>query len=207
MRPLAVPDAWVASPPSFNDHRGSFHEWFRGDDVRTVTGRPFHLAQANCSVSRRGVVRGIHFADVPPGQAKYVTCVRGAIRDVVVDLRTGSPSFGVWDTVRLDEENRRAVLLSEGLGHGFQALTGDATVVYLTTSGYDASREHAVDPFDTRLGIAWDAGITPLLSAKDAAALSLTAAEAAGVLPAYAACVTLSTDGGTSPPTDPKESL
>ncbi|WP_037678329.1 dTDP-4-dehydrorhamnose 3,5-epimerase family protein [Streptomyces griseus] len=206
MRPLKVPGAWVTDPPSFTDHRGSFHEWFRGEEVRTAVGRPFHLAQANCSVSRRGVVRGIHFADVPPGQAKYVTCVRGAVRDVVVDLRTGSPSFGVWDAVQLDADNRRAVFLSEGLGHGFQALTDDATLVYLTTSGYDASREHAVDPFDPRLGIAWDSDIPPVLSAKDAAAPGLAAAEAAGLLPAYDTCVTVRT--GTVRPlqTDPEES-
>ncbi|MFD5005536.1 dTDP-4-dehydrorhamnose 3,5-epimerase family protein [Streptomyces mutabilis] len=207
MRPLKVPGAWTTSPPSFRDDRGSFHEWFRGEDLRAVTGRPFHLAQANCSVSRRGVVRGIHYADVPPGQAKYVTCVRGAVRDVVVDLRTGSPTFGVWDAVRLDADNRRAVFLSEGLGHGFQALTDDATVVYLTTSGYDPSREHAVDPFDPRLGIAWDGDTPPVLSARDTAAPGLTAVEAAGLLPSFDACMNVPTGAARPLPPDPEESL
>ena len=72
---------------------------------------------------------GIHFASVPPGQAKYVTCVSGAVLDVVVDIRVGSPSYGRWEAVRLDEESRRAVFLSEGLGHAFTALSDEATVI------------------------------------------------------------------------------
>jgi dTDP-4-dehydrorhamnose 3,5-epimerase len=140
-------------------------------------------------VSARDVVRGIHFADVPPGQAKYVTCVAGAVLDVVVDIRVGSPTFGQWESVRLDDEERHAVYLAEGLGHGFCALTEQATVTYLCSSEYRPGREHGIHPLDAELGIAWPAAV-PLLSPKDAAAPSLAEARAAGLLPRCDECST-----------------
>ncbi|GHD96994.1 dTDP-4-dehydrorhamnose 3,5-epimerase family protein [Streptomyces naganishii] len=187
MEPLPIEGAWLHRPRQFGDARGTFLEWFQGESLGEATGRGLDLAQANCSVSRRGVVRGVHFADVPPGQAKYVTCVRGAVRDVVVDLRTGSPTFGEWTAVDLDDRAREAVFLSEGLGHAFQALTDDATVVYLCSTGYRPDREHGVHPLDAGLGIEW-AAIEPVLSEKDAAAPGLAELEAAGLLPSYAEC-------------------
>ncbi|TDC15393.1 dTDP-4-keto-6-deoxy-D-glucose epimerase [Streptomyces sp. 8K308] len=189
MRPLAIEGAWSTRPRVFPDGRGSFHEWFRGGDFRESTGHDLGLAQANCSVSRRGTLRGVHFADVPPGQAKYVTCVRGAVLDVIVDIRTGSPTYRRWEMVRLDDETRDAVFLSEGLGHAFLALTDDATVVYLCSEGYAPRREHGIHPLDPDLGIAWPEELEPLLSPKDAAACSLAEAERRGMLPSYAECV------------------
>ncbi len=147
------------------------------------------IAQANCSISRRGVIRGIHFAEVPPGQAKYVTCVNGAIIDVIVDLRVCSPGFGRWTAVQLDDETRRAVFLAEGLGHAFMALSDQASVLYLCSTPYAPGREHVVHPLDTDVGIAWPAGIEPILSEKDAAAPSLTQARSAGLLPSYHDCL------------------
>ncbi|MEU1630420.1 dTDP-4-dehydrorhamnose 3,5-epimerase [Streptomyces sp. NPDC020096] len=188
MKPLSIDGAWVYQPRHFDDDRGSFLEWFQGDRFRAETGRGLQLAQANCSISRRGVLRGVHFADVPPSQAKYVTCVRGAVRDVAVDLRTGSPTFGKWEAVELNDLDRNAVFLSEGLGHAFQALTDDATVVYLCSAGYSPGREHGINPLDPDLGIDWLDDMAPILSAKDAAAPSLAQAEAAGVLPSYQEC-------------------
>ncbi|MEU9733110.1 dTDP-4-dehydrorhamnose 3,5-epimerase [Streptomyces sp. NPDC048002] len=188
MRSLGIEGAWVLEPKVFPDDRGSFHEWYRGEEFREATGHDLTLAQANCSVSRRGVVRGVHFSDVPPGQAKYVTCVRGAVLDVVVDLRTGSPSFGQWEAVRLDEDTRHAVFLSEGLGHAFMALSDDATVVYLCSTGYAPDREHGVHPLDADLDLPWPAGIEPVLSPKDAEAPSLSEALRAGLLPSYEDC-------------------
>jgi dTDP-4-dehydrorhamnose 3,5-epimerase len=138
-------------------------------------------------VSRRGVLRGVHFADVPPGQAKYVTCTQGTVLDVVVDIRVGSPTFGQWDSVQLDDETGRAVYVSEGLGHAFLALT-DATVIYLCSAPYTPGREHGVDPFDPALGIAWPSDVEPVLSPKDAAAPTLAQAEREGLLPSYADC-------------------
>ena len=102
-------------------------------------------------------MRGIHYADVPPSQAKYVTCVRGAVLDVIVDIRVGSPAFGRYDAVRLDDDERAAVYLSEGLGHAFVALTDDATVVYLCSEVYSPTREHGITPPDPDLGIEWPA--------------------------------------------------
>ena len=188
MRQLGIADAWVLEPRVFPDERGSFHEWYRGAEFREATGYDLDLAQANMSVSRRGVLRGVHFADVPPGQAKYVTCVRGAVLDVVVDIRVGSPTYARWEAVRLDDESRRAVFLAEGLGHAFMALTDDATVVYLCSEGYAPQREHGIHPLDAELGIEWPSGLTPVLSDKDAAAPTLAEAEAQGLLPSYADC-------------------
>jgi dTDP-4-dehydrorhamnose 3,5-epimerase len=188
VRALEVEGAWVLEPKVFPDERGSFHEWYRGEEFREATGYDLALAQANCSVSRRGVLRGVHFADVPPGQAKYVTCVRGAVLDVVVDLRVGSPGYGRWEAVRLDDDTRHAVFLAEGLGHAFMALTDDATVVYMCSTGYAPEREHGVHPLDPALGIAWPEGIAPLLSAKDEQAPTLAEAERLGLLPSYEVC-------------------
>lgn len=187
MKALGIDGAWVLEPTIFPDERGAVHEWFRGAAFRETTGHDLALAQANCSVSRRGVLRGIHFAEVPPGQAKHVTCIRGAVLDVVVDIRVGSPTFGQWDSVQLDDETGRAVYVSEGLGHGFVALT-DATVIYLCSAPYTPEREHGVDPFDPALGIAWPSDVEPVLSPKDAAAPSLAEAQDRGLLPSYAAC-------------------
>ncbi len=177
------------SPRIHGDQRGSFHEWFRADVLAEHVGHRLNLAQANCSVSARGALRGVHFADVPPGQAKYVACVRGAILDVVVDLRVGSPDFGRWEAVRLDDRNRRCLYIAEGLGHAFLALEDDSTVVYLCSEGYAPGREHGVHPLDPELGIEWPAEIEPTLSAKDADAPSLAEARTAGLLPDYQQCL------------------
>jgi dTDP-4-dehydrorhamnose 3,5-epimerase len=135
------------------------------------------------------VIRGIHFADVPPGQAKYVSCVAGAVLDVVVDLRAGSRTFAAWTTIRLDDESRRAVFLSEGLGHAFMALSEQATVLYLCSTPYAPGREHGVGALDPDIGIEWPAEVKPILSDKDAAAPSLSTAQSAGILPDYACCL------------------
>ena len=189
MESLSIDGAWAFTPQINRDDRGSFHEWFRGGEFADTLGYPMSIAQANCSVSRRGVIRGIHFADVPPGQAKYVSCAAGAILDVVVDLRTGSPTFADWAAVRLDDENRRAVFLSEGLGHAFMALSDQATVLYLCSTPYAPGREHSVDVLDPDIGIEWPTEVKPILSDKDAAAPSLRTAASSGLLPDYAACL------------------
>lgn len=188
MRQLDISGAYVHEPKVFPDPRGTFHEWFKAEDFRESTGHRLDLAQANCSVSRRGTLRGIHFADVPPSQAKYVKCVRGAVLDVIVDIRVGSPTFGKWEAVRLDDEQHHAVYLSEGLGHAFMALTDDAVVVYLCSEGYAPGREHGIHPLDPAIGIEWPADVEPLLSDKDDAAPTLAEAREQGLLPSYDAC-------------------
>ena len=188
MKPLDVDGAWLFTPQIHGDRRGSFLEWFRAAEFSADVGHSMDLAQANCSVSARGVVRGIHFSDVPPGQAKYVTCASGAIIDVVVDLRVGSPSFGRWQAVTLDDESRHALYIGEGLGHAFVALSDRATVLYLCSTPYAPAREHGVHPLDPAIGITWPGDLNPVLSDKDAAAPSLAQAQAAGLLPDYQAC-------------------
>jgi dTDP-4-dehydrorhamnose 3,5-epimerase len=192
VRELAVRGALELTPRQFGDDRGVFLEWFAGSAFEEAVGHRLNLAQANASVSAAGVVRGIHFADVPPGQAKYVTCVRGAVLDVVVDIRVGSPTFGAWDSVLLDDTDRRAIYLAEGLGHAFMSLEDDSTVVYLCSAPYAPGREHGVHPLDPALGIDWPTvgrdgtPLTPLLSPKDAEAPTLAQAEQQGLLPTLA---------------------
>ncbi|MFG2842402.1 dTDP-4-dehydrorhamnose 3,5-epimerase [Kitasatospora sp. NPDC101155] len=186
-RELTIDGLIEITPQLHGDPRGLFTEWYRFDRLAEVVGHPLRLAQANLSVSSRGVVRGIHFADVPPGQAKYVTCVRGAVLDVIVDLRVGSPTFGRWESVRLDDVDRRAVYIPEGLGHGFCSLTDDATLSYLCSETYNPTGEHSVHPLDPDLDIKWPAE-QPLLSARDEAAPSLAEAISSGLLPTYESC-------------------
>lgn len=191
-RELAVPGAWEITPRQFGDPRGVFLEWFSQSAFAPVVGHELTLAQANCSVSAAGVVRGIHFADVPPGQAKYVTCMRGAVLDVAVDIRVGSPTFGRWDAVLLDDVDRRGIYLSEGLGHAFMALEDGSTVTYLCSTGYSPGREHGVHPLDPAIGIEWPttardgSPLSPLLSEKDEAAPTLAEAREQGLLPTLA---------------------
>lgn len=188
-RELSVPGAWEITPRQFGDPRGVFLEWFKDAPFAEHAGHALELAQANLSVSAAGVVRGIHFADVPPGQAKYVTCARGAVLDVVVDIRVGSPTFGQWDSVLLDDVDRRAIYLAEGLGHAFMSLEDDSTVLYLCSTGYAPGREHGIHPLDPTVGITWPTAardgspLAPLLSDKDSAAPSLAQALADGLLP------------------------
>jgi dTDP-4-dehydrorhamnose 3,5-epimerase len=185
---LPVPDAWVFTPRQHTDSRGTFLEWFRSDILADAVGHPLTLAQANHSVSRVGTLRGVHYATVPPSQAKYVTCVRGRVLDCVVDIRTGSPAFGAFATVLLDDVDRRGLYVAEGLGHAFMALTDDAAVSYLCSTPFTPGREHGVNPLDPDLALPWPADVVPLMSEKDAGAPTLKEAEAAGMLPAYADC-------------------
>ena len=192
IRPLAIDGALEITPQQHGDPRGVFLEWFKATTFRDAVGHDLDLAQANCSVSATGVLRGIHFSDVPPGQAKYVTCVAGAALDVVVDIRVGSPTFGQWDTVLLDDTDRRGIYLSEGLGHAFLSLADGSTVVYLCSSEYAPGREPGIHPLDPAIGIEWPAtgrdGVpfTPRLSDKDTAAPTLAEARDAGLLPTHA---------------------
>jgi dTDP-4-dehydrorhamnose 3,5-epimerase len=131
----------------------------------------------------------VHFAEIPPGQAKYIVCVHGAVLDVVVDVRIGSPTYGQWVSIVLDDQNRRAVYIAEGLGHGFMAMTAGASVVYLCSAPYAPGREHGIHPLDPALAIAWpETGpdgrpLNPLLSPKDAVLPTLAEAADLGVLP------------------------
>jgi dTDP-4-dehydrorhamnose 3,5-epimerase len=189
VEPLGVADAWVVTMPVYGDDRGYFLEWFRFDTLEAAAGRRFEVKQANHSSSARGVVRGIHYADVPPGQAKFVYCPVGQVLDVVVDLRLGSPTFGMSHTVLLSAENRQALFIAEGLGHGFCALEPDSSVVYLLSSPYNPSSERSIHVLDADLAVQWPVDAAEmLLSDKDRDAPSLAEAEAKGLLPDYSSC-------------------
>jgi dTDP-4-dehydrorhamnose 3,5-epimerase len=190
-RQLEITGAFEFTPTSFPDARGLFVAPFQEGPFAQATGQRLPLGQTNHSVSARNVIRGVHFADVPPGQAKYVYCPSGAVLDLVVDLRVGSPTFGRWDSVRLDSTEYRALYLAEGLGHAFVALADDTVMTYLCSTPYNPSAEHGINPFDPELGIPWDEYLDgdPILSDKDRAAPSLAEARANGLLPHFDDCV------------------
>lgn len=191
VRELGIAGAWEFTPKQHADDRGVFMESFTRASFQDAVGFAFDLKQMNVSVSSAGTVRGIHFADVPPSQAKYVQCMSGSILDVVIDIRVGSPTFGQWDASVLDDVDRRCLYISEGLGHAFCALEDGTTVTYACSEPYAPSREHGVHPLDTRIGIAWPSDLELVLSPKDAAAPSLDEAVAAKLLPRYEDCIAL----------------
>jgi dTDP-4-dehydrorhamnose 3,5-epimerase len=191
--PLDIPGAFVFHPHVHGDARGHFAETFRADLFKESVGHPLTIAQTNTSLSRAGTIRGIHFAQLPPSQAKYVTCARGAVMDVIVDLRVGSPTYATWEGILLDDQTRTAVYVPEGCGHAFMALEDDAVVTYLCSTPYAPGREHALHPMDGGVGIQWPSAhqgrpIEPLLSAKDEAAPDLATLESSGLLATYADC-------------------
>ncbi|MCG6495586.1 dTDP-4-dehydrorhamnose 3,5-epimerase family protein [Kitasatospora sp. A2-31] len=200
MRPLAVEGAWEVTLRPHHDERGAFAELYSVDRPVGPDG-PMPVALAGLSVSRRGVVRGIHYVSTPPGQARYVTCVAGEVLDVVVDLRVGSPTFGRWDSVRLGPGHWRAVQLAPGLGHGFTALTEDATVLYLCSAPYRPELERAVHPLDPELALPWPEAPDRLLSDRDRLAPTLAEAWRAGLLPLAPAARAAGSPAG--PATDP----
>lgn len=190
VRQLGISGAFEFTPTSFPDQRGLFVAPFQETVLVEAIGHRMHIAQANHSVSGRGVIRGVHFADVPPGQAKYVYCPSGALLDVVVDVRVGSATFGRWESVRLDSSDYRALYLAEGLGHAFLSLADDTVMAYLCSTPYNPAAEHGINPLDPMLGLPWeDLDGEPILSAKDRDAPGLAEAANRGLLPRYADCV------------------
>lgn len=188
-RELSLAGVWEFTPVLRGDDRGTFLESFKSELFESTVGRSLNLAQMNVSVSRLGTVRGVHFADVPPGQAKYVQCFSGRILDIAVDIRVGSPTFGSFDAVELSDETRSGLFIPEGFGHAFCALTDSATVGYLCSEEYAPAREHGIHPLDPELGLPWPEVASTVLSPKDSAAPTLAEAVATGLLPDYSACL------------------
>lgn len=185
---MSIDGVWEFTPILRADDRGVFLESFKADVFEDAVGRAFDLKQMNISVSKQGTVRGVHFADVPPGQAKYVQCFAGRILDVVVDIRVGSPTFGQWDAAELDADSRTGLFITEGLGHAFCALTESVTVGYLCSTPYSPTREHGVHPLDPALELPWPTGSDALLSEKDQSAPTLAEAVEVGLLPTIEQC-------------------
>ena len=186
--PLKIEGSWVFTPKKFPDERGSFHEVFKLPLLAETLGFGFEVKQVNQSVSKAGVVRGIHWADVPPGQAKYVFCSKGSIWDVVIDIRVGSPTFGQFDGEVISAENGKCVLIREGLGHVFLSLEDDTVVNYLCSEPFSPTTEHGINPLDTDLAIPFGSMISGAsfeVSPKDEEAPSLHQAQVANLLPIY----------------------
>ena len=186
---LPIKHAFRLVPERIADDRGYFAETVRLAELAEAVGHPFHLAQVNQSVSRRDTLRGIHTVRIPPGQAKIVSCVRGAVLDLLLDLRVGSPTFGAVATNRLDPDSATAVYVPEGVGHGFLALTEGACVTYLCSTPYRPGTPFAVHPLDPELALPWGLTGPPILSEQDAAAPTLAEAQRLGLLPDYADCL------------------
>jgi dTDP-4-dehydrorhamnose 3,5-epimerase len=186
-QPLGIKGAWIVGSPVLHDHRGFFREWFKRDEVFASTQIDFFVKQANFSLSDQGVIRGIHYSLIPGGQVKWITCVSGSITDVVVDLRTDSPTFKKVEYVELQQNDGKAVLIGPGLGHGFYSKENASGVAYLLNSSYSPEHEYEVCPSDPDLAIRWSTlGVEDesyVISAKDDSALTLSVRQAQGQLP------------------------
>jgi dTDP-4-dehydrorhamnose 3,5-epimerase len=163
---LAIPDLILIEAKAFVDERGFFSETFQRSEF-LKHGIPYSFVQDNHSRSRRGVLRGLHYQKQPAAQAKRVSVIRGEILDVVVDIRKGSPFYGLWTATVLSDQNHRSLFIPEGFAHGFLVLSEEADVVYNVTAEYSAEHERGIVWNDPTIGIAWPIR-APLLSPKDA---------------------------------------
>ncbi|QVQ55122.1 dTDP-4-dehydrorhamnose 3,5-epimerase family protein [Spiractinospora alimapuensis] len=192
VRPLTITGAYEFTPRAFTDVRGAFVAPFQRGPFELATGHPlFPIAQIGHSRSRRGVFRGIHFTTAPPGMATYVYCSQGHVRDFVVDLRVGSPTFGAWDSVDLDGARPRGIFLPVGLGHGYEVRQDDTVITYMLSGGYVPEHERAVTVHDPELALPLAGDGSLVLSPRDTGAPTLATVRAEGGLPDYAECVRL----------------
>jgi dTDP-4-dehydrorhamnose 3,5-epimerase len=181
---LGIVGVYIVESPIWSDDRGFFREWFKSADVKKATGRDFGIEQANISLSSRGTLRGIHYSIAPRGQAKWITCVAGSIKDVIVDIRPESQTFGQWIEVELSGSSGQAVFISEGLGHGFVALEDNTAVAYLVSTPFSPTDEFEINPLDEKIGINWGMDLSELkISEKDKKAPTLAERLAEGKLP------------------------
>ena len=175
--PTAIPEVLIIEPKVFGDARGFFYESFNQQAFNAATGTNHPFVQDNHSKSSRGVLRGLHY-QIQQAQGKLVRVVQGAVFDVAVDIRQSSPTFGQWVGVELSADNHRQLWVPPGFAHGFLVLSESAEFLYKTTDYYAPAHERCIAWNDPQLAIAWpDIGMAPLLSAKDAAGLALSAAE------------------------------
>lgn len=184
LTPLGIDGVWLAESPAWSDDRGFFREWFKSEDIKTATGRDFGIEQANISLSSAGTLRGIHYSIASRGQAKWITCVSGSIQDVIVDIRPESKTFGQWVDVELKGDSGKAILISEGLGHGFLALEDNTAVAYLVSTPFSLMDEFEINPLDTKISINWRMKLGELkMSQKDLHAPTLDQQLKEGKLP------------------------
>lgn len=192
VRPLTVEGAFEFTPKAFPDERGYFLSPYQGPAFEAALGHGlFPVAQSNHSKSQRGVVRGIHYTVTPPGTAKYVYCPKGRALDIALDIRTGSPTFGHWDAVLLDQTDFRAVYLPVGIGHAFIGLEDDTVMSYMISSSYVPEQELALAALDPAIGLPVPMDIDPVQSHRDTIAPTLDEALHRGTLPRYEECLDL----------------
>ncbi len=165
-RRLALPDILLVEARIIKDDRGFFQEMFKAS-AYAANGAPAVFVQDNHSRSQRGVLRGLHYQLEPQAQGKLVMAVRGAIFDVAVDIRRGSPTFGRWVGEELSDQNGRQLYVPPGFAHGFCVLSEEVDIWYKTTSEYAASAERGLRWNDPAVGVAWPVA-APSLSPKDA---------------------------------------
>ena len=163
---LELPGVWSSESELFYDNRGYFREWFQRDEFRRISGIDFEVAQSNCSVSNKNVMRGIHYSKAKQGQAKWVTCASGLILDAVIDLRNGSEYFGKSLMIELDSKKGTCIYIPDGFGHGFKSLEDNSLVAYSLTSKYEPTQEFTLNLFDEELGLNWPSG-EAILSERD----------------------------------------
>ncbi|QES09118.1 dTDP-4-keto-6-deoxy-D-glucose epimerase [Streptomyces venezuelae] len=187
--PLAIEGAFAFTPPVFKDSRGLFASPFQGDVFAGQLGRPlFQVEQVSHNLSAKGTLRGVHFTATPPGMAKYVYCPYGRLRDFLIDLRVGSPTFGQWVMNELDAETSRALYIPVGVGHAFVSLQDDSMCVYVMSQGYVPANELALNPLDPALGLDLPDDVELILSDRDKIAPTLAEARARGLLPDFDTC-------------------
>jgi dTDP-4-dehydrorhamnose 3,5-epimerase len=169
--PTAIEGVLIIEPKVFGDERGFFFESFNQRAFNEAVGQPVDFVQDNHSRSAKGVLRGLHFQRPPHAQGKLVRVTQGSVFDVAVDIRPDSTTFGRWVGVELSSVNHRQMWIPAGLAHGFLVTSDSADFLYKTTDYYRPESEGSVRWDDPDLAIAWPLeGITPALSAKDAAA-------------------------------------
>lgn len=152
----------IVQRKAIEDHRGFFSRFFCAEEFREA-GLNKPIAQINHSFTRKtGTVRGLHFQYPPYAENKIVSCLKGKIFDVAVDLRRDSPSFLHWHGEILSAENRKSLIIPEGFAHGFQALTEDCELIYLSSASYQREAEDALNVMDQKLGIVWPLSISDL---------------------------------------------
>ncbi len=187
---LKIKGSWEISLEQFIDNRGSFFESFRLNSLENIIGRKFDVKQSNTSISRAGSIRGIHFAQVPPSQAKYIQCQKGSILDFVIDVRVGSPTFAQHVGIELNSKTPKAIFIEEGLAHAFIALEDDTIVTYFVNQYFNPTNEKAINPLDPEISINWG-NLKYLISEKDKNAKTLSEMQELGHLPIYKDCLKL----------------
>jgi dTDP-4-dehydrorhamnose 3,5-epimerase len=181
---LAIVGAYVVESPVWEDDRGYFREWFKWGDLEAV-GAAFPIQQANLSMSKRNVVRGLHYSLAPEGQAKLVTCAYGDLDDILVDVRVASPTYGRVEVVHLSADAVRSVLIPAGVAHGFCVTSEIGALTYLLSSPFNAEMELEINPFDPALNISWPLTDEAIVSPKDEKAPTLSERLSSGKLPHF----------------------